>query len=129
MQRDTSPSHRVDPAVDCGLWKVASLFNGCAKLLDIGAAVHVDPEYPKHAQWVTCLVSMQAMEELRHFPLPGIVYRFLRHGTVHYHAETFFFVFISPLFNQVGQLRTSSHLQLRPGQDKAKQCDKNNNTE
>jgi hypothetical protein len=31
----------------------------------------------------------------------------------------------SPLFNQVGQLRTSSHLQLRPGQDKAKQCDNN----
>ena len=31
---------------------------------------------------------------------------------------------ISPLFNQVGQLRTSSHLQLWPGQDKAKQCDK-----
>ena len=28
-------------------------------------------------------------------------------------------LFISPLFNQVGQLRTSSHLQLRPGQDKA----------
>ena len=28
--------------------------------------------------------------------------------------------FILPLFNQVGQLRTSSHLQLRPGQDKAK---------
>ena len=37
-------------------------------------------------------------------------------------------VFISPLFNQVGQLRTSSDLQLRPGQDKAKQCDTNNNT-
>jgi hypothetical protein len=32
--------------------------------------------------------------------------------------------FFSPLFNQVGQLRTSSHWQLRPGQDKAKQCDK-----
>ena len=30
-----------------------------------------------------------------------------------------FFFFISPLFNQVGKLRTSSHLQLRPGQDKA----------
>uniref|UniRef100_A0AAZ3QCA1 Transposase n=1 Tax=Oncorhynchus tshawytscha TaxID=74940 RepID=A0AAZ3QCA1_ONCTS len=30
-----------------------------------------------------------------------------------------FYFFISPLFNQVGQLRTSSHLQLRPGQDKA----------
>ena len=27
------------------------------------------------------------------------------------------------------QLRTSSHLQLRPGQDKAKQFDTNNNTE
>ena len=35
----------------------------------------------------------------------------------------------TPLFNQVGKLRTSSHLQLRPGQDKAKQCDTNNNTE
>jgi hypothetical protein len=41
----------------------------------------------------------------------------------------FFFFFISPLFNQVGWLRTRSHLQLRPGQDKAKQCDTNNNKE
>ena len=38
-------------------------------------------------------------------------------------------LFISHLFNQVGKLLTSSHLQLRPGQDKAKQCDTNNNTE
>ena len=37
--------------------------------------------------------------------------------------------FISPLFNQVGKLRTSSHLQLRSGQDKAKQFDTYNNTE
>jgi hypothetical protein len=29
----------------------------------------------------------------------------------------------------MGQLRTSSHLQLRPGQDKVKQYDKNSNTE
>ena len=36
---------------------------------------------------------------------------------------------MSPLFNQVGELRTSSHLQLQPGQDKAKQCDRNNNPE
>ena len=36
MQHDTSPSHRVDQAADCGLWNVVSLlFNGCAKLLDI----------------------------------------------------------------------------------------------
>ena len=30
------------------------------------AVLHVDPEHPKHAQWVTCLVSMQAMEEQGH---------------------------------------------------------------
>ena len=42
----------------------------------------------QHTQWVTCLVSMQAMEELGYFQLPGIVYRSLRHEAVHYHAET-----------------------------------------
>ncbi len=32
-----SPSHRVDQVVDCGLWNVGPLlFNGCAKMLDIG---------------------------------------------------------------------------------------------
>ena len=37
MQRNTSPSYRVDQAVDCGLWDVVPLlFNGCAKLLDFG---------------------------------------------------------------------------------------------
>ena len=36
----------------------------------------------------------------------------------------YLFYLIPPLFNQVGQL--SSHLQLRPGQDRAKQCDTNN---
>jgi hypothetical protein len=37
MQHDTSPLHRVGPAVDCSLWNVFPLlFNGCAKLLDIG---------------------------------------------------------------------------------------------
>ena len=40
-----------------------------------------------------------------------------------------YLIFISPLFNQVGYLRTSSHFQLRPDPDKAKQCDTNNNTE
>ena len=40
-----------------------------------------------------------------------------------------FYFFISPLFNQVGKLTTSSHLQLRPGQDKAKQFDTYNDTE
>jgi hypothetical protein len=40
-----------------------------------------------------------------------------------------FYLFISPVFNQVGKLRTSSHLQLWPGQDKAKQFDTYNDTE
>ncbi len=36
-QCNTSPSHRVDQVVDCGLWNVGPLlFNSCAKLLDIG---------------------------------------------------------------------------------------------
>jgi hypothetical protein len=52
------------------------------------AVVLADPEHTKHAQWVTCLVSTQAMEELGHFQLPGIVHRSLQHGDVHYHAET-----------------------------------------
>ena len=81
---DTSLSHRVDEAVDCGRWNVVPfLFNGCVKLLDIGGnwntsiVVNINPEHPKHAQRVTCEVSMQAMEELGHFQLPGIVYRSL----------------------------------------------------
>jgi hypothetical protein len=52
------------------------------------AVVHIVPEHPKHAQWVTCLVNMQAMEELGHFQHPGIVYRSLKRGAVHYYAET-----------------------------------------
>jgi hypothetical protein len=41
------------------------------------AVIYDDPEHPKHAQLVTCLMSMQAIEELGHFQLPGIVYRSL----------------------------------------------------
>ncbi len=52
------------------------------------ARTRTDPEHPKHAQWVTCPVSMLAMQELGCFQLPGIVYRSLQHGAVHYHAET-----------------------------------------
>jgi hypothetical protein len=64
-----------------------------AKLLDIGGnwntlSYTFNPEHPKPAQWVTSLASMQAMEELGHFHLPGIVYRSLQHGAVHYHVET-----------------------------------------
>jgi hypothetical protein len=39
MLRNTSPSQRVGQAVDFGLWNVLPLlFNGCAKLLNIGRA-------------------------------------------------------------------------------------------
>ena len=88
MQRDTSSSHRVDKAIDCDLWNVVPLlFNGYWRELH-NAVIHVDVEHPKHAQWVLCLVSMQSMEELGHFQLPGIVYRSLRHGAMHFHSET-----------------------------------------
>uniref|UniRef100_A0A8C8GBK2 AIP/AIPL N-terminal FKBP-type PPIase domain-containing protein n=1 Tax=Oncorhynchus tshawytscha TaxID=74940 RepID=A0A8C8GBK2_ONCTS len=40
-------------------------------------------------------------------------------------GQIYIYIFFPHLFG----LRTSSHLQLRPGQDKAKQCDTNNNTE
>ncbi len=95
---NTSPSHRVGQVVDCGLWNVGPLlFNGCARLLDIGrncqygrkhAVVYADPEHPKYTQWVTYPVSMLAMQELGCFQLPGIKYRSLQHGAVHYHAAT-----------------------------------------
>ena len=36
MQRDTSPLHNVDQAVDCGLWNVVPLLlKGCTMLLNI----------------------------------------------------------------------------------------------
>ena len=69
MQRDTSPSHRVDQAVVCGQWNVvpAEYWRELEH-----AVIHVDPEHPKHAQWVACLVSMQAMEELGHFSFQNL---------------------------------------------------------
>jgi hypothetical protein len=81
MQRDTSTSHRVDQAV------LGTLdFNGCAKLQDIGR--NWNTLSYRSMQSITCLVSIQAMEELGHFQLPGIVYRSKRHGAVDYHAAT-----------------------------------------
>ena len=49
------------------------------------SVVHVNPEHPKHAQWATCL-SMQAMVELGHFQLPGIVYISVQHMFYDIHA-------------------------------------------
>ena len=70
MQHDTSHSNRVDQAVNYGLWNVATLlFNGCYDVAGFWwelehAVVHIDPEHPKQAQWLTHLVRLQAMEEL-----------------------------------------------------------------
>ena len=47
------------------------------------AVVYIKPEHGNHAQWVTCLMTMQAMEELGNFQLSGMVYRSLQHGAVH----------------------------------------------
>ena len=86
MQCNTPPSHRVDQVVDCSLWNVGPLlFNGCAKFAGYWqelehAGVYTNPEHPKHAQWVTCPVSMLAMQELGCFQLPGIVYIALQPG-------------------------------------------------
>ncbi len=64
--------HRVDQVVDCGLCNVGPLlFNGCVKFWILQeqehAVVYADPEHTKHAQWVTCTVSMLAMQELGFF--------------------------------------------------------------
>lgn len=50
------------------------LFNSCVMLLDIGRkwnmlSHNADSEHPKHAQWVTCPVSMLVIQELRYFIL------------------------------------------------------------
>ncbi len=44
MQCNTSPSHRVDQVVDCGLWDVGPLlFNGCVKLHAVVYAIQSIP--------------------------------------------------------------------------------------
>ena len=77
--------------VACGMLSHSSSMavQSCWILVGTGnAVVHVDPEHPKHAQWLACLMSMQAMEEMGHFQLPGIMYRSLQHRDMHYNAET-----------------------------------------
>ncbi len=75
-QCNTSPSHKVDQVVDCGLWSVGSLlFNGCAKLLDIGRNLNTlsytpIQSIPNMLNGVTCPVSMLAMQELGCVQLP-----------------------------------------------------------
>jgi hypothetical protein len=79
-------SDRVDQAGNCFPWNVVGVAGYWRELEH--AVVHVDADHSEHAQLVTCLVSMQAMEEQGDFQLPGIVYRSLLHGAVHYNAES-----------------------------------------
>ena len=71
-------------SVACGVLSHSSSMavRSCWILVGTGTVVHVDTEHPKNTQWVTCLVSMQAMEELVHFQLPEIVYRSLPQGAL-----------------------------------------------
>ncbi len=75
-QCNTSPSHRVDQVVDCGVWDVGPLlFNGCGKLLDIGRNWNTLSYTP--------IQSIPNMLNRWH-----VRYRSLQHGAVHYHAAT-----------------------------------------
>jgi hypothetical protein len=64
MLCDTSPSHRVDQAVYCGLCNVVPvLFNGSVKLLDIGGNWNTlmyksIQSISNMFKWVTYLMSM-----------------------------------------------------------------------
>lgn len=42
---------------------------------------HNDPENSKHCQWVTFLLGMQTMQELRCFQLVGILFKLLWYGS------------------------------------------------
>ena len=64
MQGDTSPSHWSG----CWLWPGEWCPTPLQWLCEVAGhwlelehtVIHIDPEHPKHAQWVTCLVTMQA---------------------------------------------------------------------
>ncbi len=68
---NTSPLHRVDQVVDCGLWNVGPLlFNGCAKLLDIGI---------KYYYLFICYLKKYRSTLLFHKDMPNI-WIFLMHS-------------------------------------------------
>ncbi len=68
MQCNTSPSHRVDQVVDCGLWNVGPfLFNGCAKLLDIGRNWNMLLYTPIQSIPSSPKVNMLAMQDVFSF--------------------------------------------------------------
>lgn len=71
MQCNRSPSHQVDETVACGMLVQSSSMTvqSCWILAEtlLHAVVYADAEHPKHAELVTCPVSMLAMQELGRF--------------------------------------------------------------
>lgn len=71
------------------MWLVESWSNPLQQLYEVveywreleHAVVYADPEHYKHVQWLTCPLTMLAME-LGCFQLPESVYRSLEHGAV-----------------------------------------------
>jgi hypothetical protein len=91
MQRDTSPLQKVDQAVDCGMLSHSSLMAVRSCWILAGTGTHCRTRWSRASQ--TCSMGDMSGEYADHgrtgtFQLPGIVYRYLRHGAVHYHAET-----------------------------------------
>ncbi len=74
---DTSALHRCDQVVDIDPWNVSPLFfNGCVKLLWYEQLYMLIQSVPN---MLKCELSMQAMQELGCFQLPGTVHKSLLH--------------------------------------------------
>ena len=67
----TSPSHRPVECCPTALQWLCDVVGYWRQLEH--TVLHVDPGHLKHARWVIVLLSMQAMEELGYFQLPGVV--------------------------------------------------------
>ena len=87
----------VEPYIFLLFCPLLLLFNGCAKLLDIGrnwnTLLYTFRIIVINRASQTCSMDdmsgeMLAMQELGCFQLPGIVCRSLQHRVVHYHAAT-----------------------------------------
>jgi len=89
-QSNTSPSHRVDQVVDCGMLVHSSSMAVQRCWILAGTGTHCCIRRSRASQ--TCSMGNMSGEYTGRartgmFQLSGIVYRSLHHGAVHYHAE------------------------------------------
>jgi hypothetical protein len=69
------------------MWNVVPLlFNGCAKLLNIGNNWNTLSYTSSQSIPIRSMVEL--FGEYVEWTFPGNVYRSLQHGAMHYHAET-----------------------------------------